>query len=630
MSSNVFVKKYSLFASLGFLAGLVFCMTALLFAMVSRLSRSSGSEVIMTVCFLLGAGILLILAGINIAGMRQGLSRSYSFIAGLFLSVTGLLIFVVSFPDNWLYPRVSYVIVFYSLGIFLLLINIFVNYFLQTLSGSGEQGTADEQSAVSDDIPDRYNDRSMLATFAGIMMTNITPGFYEPSFLTDTNDIDTTYFLNVDSPEKEDNEEQVMEINEQSNAPITLQNEATGPDVAHDDDSSIDQVAPETTQLTGITEVSGSGGSEISDEISDEVSDTTSVSSMEGQEVSITSVPVLPFSEFRSMKKTDIKATDTMREAARKILMLHFGVMVEHERGTKVGRDIEELHDMRVAAMRMRSIIEVLGDYLDMKKIYPHNRNIKRTRKVLGSVRDLDVFLEVIDHYLEDKPPEAIIGMDPLTDALMIERAKQRGNMLVYLDDVEYNKFKNKFANYLLSKKLWKMKAVKKDGEPIPCRVVDMLPVLLYTQFATVRSYAEFVENEAMDPYLEKYHQLRIDVKVLRYTLEFFKEILGSESKDLIRDLKALQDNLGDMHDAVVALELLENFEKYGRWGEADKKQVASSTELRNYPVVDGYIDYRKQELQNLVDCFPDVWSKVIDPEFSVRFSQAISGIYQS
>ncbi|WP_340820738.1 CHAD domain-containing protein [Methanolobus sp. WCC4] len=357
---------------------------------------------------------------------------------------------------------------------------------------------------------------------------------------------------------------------------------------------------------------------------------TAPVPSSEVKEDSPVSTILVPFSEFRSMKRTDIKAADTMREAARKILMFHFGVMIEHERGTRVGKDIEELHDMRVAAMRMRSIIEVLEDYLDMKKMYPHYRNIKRTRKVLGSVRDLDVFLEVIDHYLEDKPPEAREGMDPLTDSILIERAKQRGNMLIYLDDVKYNKFKEEFAGYLLQRKFWKMKTSKKNDEPVPCRVVDVLPVLIYTQLATVRSYADLLEKETMDPYLEKYHQLRIDVKILRYTLEFFKEVLGDESKDVIKDLKALQDNLGDMHDTVVALELLENFEKYGRWGAADKKQIAASNGLRDYPGVDAYIEYRKQELQNLVDGFPEVWARVIEPDLSVRLSQAIAGIYNS
>ena len=66
MASNVFVRKYSLAASLGFLAGLVSCLTGLLFAIVSRLNRGSGSETILVVCMLLATGVVLILSGINV------------------------------------------------------------------------------------------------------------------------------------------------------------------------------------------------------------------------------------------------------------------------------------------------------------------------------------------------------------------------------------------------------------------------------------------------------------------------------------------------------------------------------------------------------------------------------------
>jgi CHAD domain-containing protein len=639
MSSNVFVKNYSLAASLGFLAGLVSCMTGLLFAIVSRLNRGSGSETILVVCMLLATGVVLILAGINVAGIRRKLSRSYSFLAGLFLSAAGLFIFMSSFPDNWVYPKVSYAIVAYSLGIFLLLINIFVNYFLQALGGPDRQENEHREEEVQYSEP-QHNDCSVLTTFAGILMTNITSGTHEPAFLTGTGDDNNTYVVSDTTSEEKRPESIIMEFNEEKTATET--EIITAPDAASDenvkvcdvDDETEEPTALETTQFPEIAEVVEPEIEEETEEIAGtaENEEETETESIPEEEVSSKETAdvqefVVPYAEFRSIKKTDVKADDTMREAARKILMYHFGQMVEHERGTKVGRDIEELHDMRVAAMRMRSVVEVLEDYLNMKDMSSYYKNIKSIRRTLGTVRDLDVFLEKIDHYLVAQPPERVPEMDPLTDSMLIERAKHRGTMLVYLDDSRYNKFKKNFADYLLSKKSWKMKSAKKNGEPIPARVVDILPVLLYSQLATVRAYGDVLTDDTkIDPYLEKYHQLRIDVKILRYTIEFFREVLGSETKSLIKDLKALQDNLGDMHDTVVALEMLENFERYGVWGETQGKN--NSANIRDYPGVDAYIEYRKKELASLLDSFPDAWSKVIDPDFSVRFSQAIAGLY--
>ncbi|MBP1909881.1 CHAD domain-containing protein [Methanolobus bombayensis] len=637
MSSSVFIRKYSLVASLGFLTGLVFCMTGLLFAIVSRLNRGSGPEVILTVCMLLASGIVFILAGINIAGISQRLSRSYSFLAGLLLSVSGLLVFMFSFPDNWIYPIVSYAIISYSLGIFLLLINIFVNYFLQA---QGENELCEDRDIDSDTLQNetKQQECSVLTTFAGIMMTNITSGSYEPAIITGTgtSDGENNYIVNNTVSEEKLPETLIMESYEEKRETeedaenVTESFSIENTKVCNTDETHEEPIALETTQFPEIVDVPEPEITESPEnDLDEKKTEEPEQKEAEYQDKTEEKALITPYSEFRSIKKTDIKADDTMRGAARKILMYHFGQMIEHERGTKVGKDIEELHDMRVAAMRMRSIIEVLEDYLNMKEMSSHYKDIKSIRKTLGTVRDLDVFLEKIDHYLEAQAPESVPEMDPLTDSILIERAKHRGTMLVYLDDPRYNKFKKKFADYLLHKKSWKMKSSKKNGEPVPARVVDVLPVLLYSQLATVRAYGDVLTNDiSIDPYLEKYHQLRIDVKILRYTIEFFKEVLGSETKSLIKDLKALQDNLGDMHDTVVALEMLENFERYGVWGETHGKKNSAS--IRDYPGVDAYIEYRKKELASLLESFPDAWSNVIDPDFSVRFSQAIAGLYNS
>ncbi len=352
---------------------------------------------------------------------------------------------------------------------------------------------------------------------------------------------------------------------------------------------------------------------------------------LERSEKPVKSSPHVQFSEFMSMKSTDIRTEDTMREAARKILMYHFGTMVEHEQGTMEGKDIEQLHDMRVAAMRMRSVIEVFEPYLDMDKMSKYLKHIKSIRRTLGSVRDLDVFIEKIEHYLSDKQPEVRAEIDSLIGSILIAKANSRGNMLVYLDTKRYNKFKKGFSEYLLHKRSWKTKTMMKDGKTVPCKVIDVLPILIYSQLAAVRAYEEIISNEKIvDPYLDIYHQLRIDVKILRYTIEFFREILGQEAKGLIKDLKALQDNLGDIHDTVVALDLLEKFKSFGTWGKVNKDNNSLISDIPSYQGVENYIEYRKSELDDLATRFPQMWSKVLDPYFNIRLSKAISDIYIS
>lgn len=97
--------------------------------------------------------------------------------------------------------------------------------------------------------------------------------------------------------------------------------------------------------------------------------------------------------------KVGLEPTDSMAEAGRKVLAFHFERMLEHEPGTRVGEDIEELHDMRVATRRMRAAFQVFGDSYTKKSVKPLLQGLKKTGRALGPVRDLDVFIEKLQQY---------------------------------------------------------------------------------------------------------------------------------------------------------------------------------------------------------------------------------------
>src|SRR5690606_10133100 len=53
---------------------------------------------------------------------------------------------------------------------------------------------------------------------------------------------------------------------------------------------------------------------------------------------------------------------------------------------------------------------------------------------------------------------------------------------------------------------------------------------------------------------LEQWHELRIRFKRLRYSLDFLTPVLGEEGPVLVAGLNAIQDHLGDLNDARMAL----------------------------------------------------------------------------
>ena len=62
----------------------------------------------------------------------------------------------------------------------------------------------------------------------------------------------------------------------------------------------------------------------------------------------------------------------------------------------------------------------------------------------------------------------------------------------------------------------------------------------------------------------DDYHRLRIRGKRLRYTLEFLGDLYPDDTKPLVKRLTALQDILGEHHDAVVAIERLRDLAAAG------------------------------------------------------------------
>lgn len=313
---------------------------------------------------------------------------------------------------------------------------------------------------------------------------------------------------------------------------------------------------------------------------------------------------------------------DTMVEAARKTLYFHFQQMLYHEPGTRLGEDIEALHDMRVATRRMRAAIGVFGDYLNLKPLKPIIKGLRRTGRRLGAVRDLDVFWEKTQRYLDDLPPERQDELAPLREVWEAERARKREKMLAYLDGERYARFKERFGEFLQSPDVSALPLITAKGEATPHRLRHVAPVMIYERLASLLAYDEWVTQQ--DVPLERLHRLRIAAKRLRYTLEFLEETLAPQTRDLIKEIKKLQDHLGDLQDAVVASALLRDFLTWGTWGRA-KGKMEAPVEPIVAPGVATYMAQRQLELQHLLDTFPQAWTYFQGVEFRRTVAVLIS-----
>lgn len=313
---------------------------------------------------------------------------------------------------------------------------------------------------------------------------------------------------------------------------------------------------------------------------------------------------------------------DPMSEAGRKTLWFHFLRMLKHEPGTRAGEDIEELHDMRVATRRMRAALRVFGDFYEPKAIAPFNKGLRRTTRALGFVRDLDVFEEKAGHYLETLPKEARDGLEPLIESWHAEREVARERMTSYLDSNRYQKFKREFAGFLQTEGVGARAIPRPPGSrmrPVSYQVRHVTPRLIYTHYETVRAYETVLD----DAQIETLHALRIDCKYLRYTLEFLREVLGAETQAVIAAVKAMQDHLGDLNDAEVAIGMLNEFLKDWDAAQAGVPLV----QRRSTEGIVTYLASRHAEKHRLVTSFPEAWARLNREEVRRWLALAVAAL---
>jgi CHAD domain-containing protein len=228
------------------------------------------------------------------------------------------------------------------------------------------------------------------------------------------------------------------------------------------------------------------------------------------------------------------------------VLRRQFTAMLAKEPGTRLGDDVEELHEMRVATRRLRAALSLFADVLPETALKAREE-ISWVGQGLGAVRDLDVQIEQLDGWLDTAEPEDRQALAILRSLLQAQRETARTAMLEMLDSRRYEAFVNRFSRTLRARHL------ARSG-PAAQPALALAPELIETRFRSVRKAGKRIgpDSPATD-----YHRLRIRAKRLRYALEFLGDLYPGSTQAVIKRLVGVQDLLGLHQDADVAINRL-------------------------------------------------------------------------
>lgn len=238
-------------------------------------------------------------------------------------------------------------------------------------------------------------------------------------------------------------------------------------------------------------------------------------------------------------------------EAAKIILRRMLEVMHANEAGIKADIDTEYLHDFRIAIRRTRSLLSQVKGIFPAEETERFKKDFRTLGKLSNELRDLDVYLLSEEKYRSALPDEMREDIGPLFSYFRERRVTALNKVIKGLKSKTYADVTRDWEKFLQQQPRSKKKEVPNAAVP----VIDIARRRIYKRYRRVIHDGTYILDHTRDELL---HDLRLECKKLRYLMEFFACLFPRKKMArLIKQLKRLQDNLGEFTDLSVQQEYL-------------------------------------------------------------------------
>ena len=216
------------------------------------------------------------------------------------------------------------------------------------------------------------------------------------------------------------------------------------------------------------------------------------------------------------------------------------------------GKDIEGVHQMRVALRRLRSCLSTYKSIIPYKTNQFLRQELKWISTILGEARDWDVFQLTLQSIRTQAPDNKDIeALEALVTSL------QRQSYVLVRDTLNlprYNRLLLSLGEWLTNL-TWRQSAEKNQLNTLDGSATKFATQQLDKHYQKVYKRGKYFDQ--LTP--EQRHDLRIEIKKMAYSVRFFSSLYSQDIvKNYSKRLSQLQDELGVLNDVHVAGALLE------------------------------------------------------------------------
>jgi CHAD domain-containing protein len=232
----------------------------------------------------------------------------------------------------------------------------------------------------------------------------------------------------------------------------------------------------------------------------------------------------------------------TAGDAVRRAIAASVVRLMRHDPIARLGTDPEGVHQARVATRRLRSDLRTFRPLLDTEWSEPLRDELRWLGGELGAVRDAEVLRDLLRDTAADHLPEAdLAAAAEIAEALAESVHNARQHLLASMRTRRYAVLLDRLVAAAASPGLL-------AAANAPARSV--VPRLVASPWSSLKKAARGLDEESP---AEELHDLRIRAKRCRYAAEAVAPVVGRRAAAFAREVAALQQVLGDFHDAIVA-----------------------------------------------------------------------------